>query len=74
MKPTEKINSLNPMNSYGGRRSPLGLGTLAEKMIHGALNVIPMPAQVRTNIKGCAGCRRRKEALNRLVRNVNPLA
>jgi hypothetical protein len=60
------------MNSIGGRKSPMGLGTLAEKIIHAGLNVTPMPAKVRAAIKGCAGCRRRKNAMNRFVPNVNP--
>jgi hypothetical protein len=50
----------------------MGLGTLAEKIIHAGLNVTPMPAKVRAAIKGCAGCRRRKNAMNRFVPNVNP--
>jgi hypothetical protein len=44
----------------------VGLGDAAEKVIHAALNVIPMPAATRTAIKGCSSCRARKERLNRI--------
>jgi len=74
MKPQEKLNSLNPMNKIGGIRSPLGLGTMVQKIIHAGLNITPMPEAARTAIKGCSSCRKRKNALNRMAQNINPLA
>jgi hypothetical protein len=75
MKPQEKLNPSNPMNSIGGSlRTPMGLGTMVQKVIHAGLNVTPMPAATRTAIKGCGGCKRRRDALNRLMANANPFA
>lgn len=74
MKPQEKLNSLNPMNRPNGIRSPLGLGTMVQKIIHAGLNITPMPEATRTAIKGCSSCRKRRNALNRMAQNINPLA
>lgn len=73
MHPTERLNALNPMNNPALARK-LGLGDAVQKVIHAGLNITPMPAATRAAIKGCAGCRRRAQRLNRWVGNINPFA
>ena len=67
MRYLEPLNMDNPMNNPAKR---VGLGDAVQTVIHAGLNIIPMPAQTRAAIKGCSGCRRRKDKLNGLVPNI----
>lgn len=73
MKPTEKLNPTNPMNTTW-KSTPMGLGTMVQKVIHAGLDITPMPNATRTAIKQCGGCARRRDYLNQLASNVNPFA
>ena len=44
----------------------LPLGTRLKRVIHAALDVLPMPAETRKRIKGCSGCQKRERWLNSL--------
>ena len=47
-----------------------GLGDAIEKIAQPIASVLD--ATLGTDIKNCGGCKKRKEALNKMVPNVNP--
>lgn len=56
------------MKKYAPYRT--GAGTALKHIIHAGLDVAPIPAAMRQKIKGCGGCARREQLLNRLVPDI----
>lgn len=46
---------------------PRQAGTKLRQALHGVMDALPLPAQAKRAIKGCPGCGRRAEKLDRLT-------